>query len=46
MSFQHTRGDTSRCDQKKYIGKGICKLPSQKAYESAMKAFFTVVPAR
>jgi hypothetical protein len=44
VSFQHTRGDTSRCDQKKYIGKGICKLPSQKAYESAMKAFFTRFP--
>jgi hypothetical protein len=44
VSFQHTRGDTSRCDQKKYIGKGICKLPSQKAYESAMKAFFTNFP--
>ncbi len=44
VSFQHTRGDTSRCDQKKFIGKGICKLPSQKAYESAMKAFFTNFP--
>jgi hypothetical protein len=44
VSFQHTRGDTSRCDQKKYIRKGICKLPSQKAYESAMKAFFTRFP--
>jgi hypothetical protein len=45
VSFQHTRGDSSRCDQKKYIGKGICKLPSQKAYESAMKAFFAAFPA-
>src|SRR4051812_36851883 len=44
VSFQHTRGDTSRCDQKKYIGKGICKLPSQKAYERAMKAFFATFP--
>ena len=44
MSFQHTRGDTSRCDQKKYIGKGLCKLPSQKAYETAMKAFFAAFP--
>ena len=44
VSFQHTRGDTSRCDQKKYFGKGICKLPSQKAYESAMKAFFAAFP--
>jgi len=44
VSLQHTRGDTSRCDQKKYIGKGICKLPSQKAYETAMKAFFVAFP--
>src|SRR3954447_18206523 len=40
VSLQHTRGDTSKCDQKKNVGKGICKLPSQKAYESAVKAFF------
>ena len=30
-----TRAATPRgCDQKKFIGKGICKLPSQKAYET------------
>ncbi len=44
VSFQHTRGDTSRCNQKKFIGKGLCKLPSQKAYETAMKAFFANFP--
>ena len=44
VSIQHTRGDTSRCNQKKYIGKGLCKLPSQKAYETAMKAFFAAFP--
>jgi hypothetical protein len=44
VSLQHTRGDTSRCDQKKNIGKGICKLPSQKAYESAIKKLFEVFP--
>src|SRR3954447_11359051 len=44
VSFQHTRGDSSKCDQKKNIGKGICKLPSQKAYEKAMKAFFAAFP--
>jgi hypothetical protein len=44
VSFQHTRGDSSKCDQKKNIGKGICKLPSHKAYETAMKAFFTTFP--
>jgi hypothetical protein len=44
ISFQHTRGDTSRCNQKRHIGKGLCKLPSQKAYEKAMKAFFAAFP--
>src|SRR3954469_12822732 len=44
VSFQHTRGDSSRCDQKRYVGKGICKLPTQKAYERAMKAFFANFP--
>ena len=38
------RGDTSRCNQKKFISKGLCRLPSQKAYEKAMKAFFAGFP--
>src|SRR4051812_40589898 len=24
VSFQHTRGDSSKCDQKRNVGKGIC----------------------
>src|SRR3954463_4562688 len=44
VSLQHSRGDTSKCDQKKNVGKGICKLPSQKAYESAVKKLFEVFP--
>jgi hypothetical protein len=44
ISFQHSRGDASRCGQKKNFNRGICKLPSQKAYENAMKAFFTAFP--
>lgn len=44
ISFQHTRGDSTRCGQKRNFGKGICKLPSQKAYENAMKAFFAAFP--
>ena len=44
VSFQHTRGDSSRCGQKKNFNKGICKLPSQKAYENAMKKFFAAFP--
>jgi hypothetical protein len=44
VSIQHPRGDSSRCGQKRFIGKGICKLPSQKTYERAMKAFFAAFP--
>ena len=44
VSFQHTRGDTTKCDQKKNFKKGLCRLPSQKAYEKAMKAFFAAFP--
>jgi hypothetical protein len=44
VSIQHSRGDSSRCGQKKNFSKGICKMPSQKAYESAMKAFFAAFP--
>lgn len=44
VSFQHTRGDASRCNQKKNYKTAICKLPSQKAYERAMKAFFAAFP--
>src|SRR3954452_1652435 len=44
VSFQHTRGDSSKCGSKKNFNKSICKLPSQKAYERAMKAFFASFP--
>ena len=44
VSIQHTRGDTSRCGQKKNFKRAICKLPSQKAYESAMKKLFAAFP--
>jgi hypothetical protein len=44
VSLQHTRGDTSRCGQKKNFKKAICKLPSQKAYESAVKKLFAAFP--
>jgi hypothetical protein len=44
ISFQHTRGDASRCSKKQNYNKGICKLPSLKAYENAMKKFFAAFP--
>ena len=35
VSFQHTRGDSSRCDQKKNFSKGICKLPEPEGLRDA-----------
>ena len=45
VSFQHARGDYSRCGQKRNFNKGVCKMPSQKAYEAAIKAFFAAFPS-
>jgi hypothetical protein len=45
VSIQHTRGDSSRCNQKKNYSKPICRLPSQAQYETAMKALFAAFPA-
>jgi hypothetical protein len=44
VAFEHVRGDASRCDQKKYQKRSVCALPSQKKYESAMKAFLAAFP--
>jgi hypothetical protein len=44
VTIHHSRGDSSRCGQKKNFNKGVCKLPSQSAYENAMRAFFTTFP--
>jgi hypothetical protein len=44
FALEHERGDASRCDQKKNFTKSICKLPSTKAYEKAVKAFFATFP--
>ncbi len=39
VAFEHTRGDASRCGQKKYFRTAVCKLPTAKQYETAIKAF-------
>jgi hypothetical protein len=45
VAFEHSRGDASRCDQKKYFKTKICKLPTAKQYETAIKAFLVRFPA-
>jgi hypothetical protein len=45
VAFEHSRGDASRCGQKKYFKTKVCKLPSAKDYEAAMKAFLVRFPS-
>jgi hypothetical protein len=44
VAFEHTRGDASRCDQRKNFKKTICKAPTTAQYTSALKAFFAAFP--
>jgi hypothetical protein len=45
VAFEHTRGDASKCNLKKNFKKAICKLPSTKAYEAALRSFFATFPS-
>jgi len=44
VAFEHTRGDASKCNLRKNFRTTICKLPSAKQYESALRAFFAMFP--
>jgi hypothetical protein len=44
VAFEHTRGDASKCNVKKNYRATICKLPSAKQYETALRAFFAAFP--
>jgi hypothetical protein len=45
VAFEHSRGDASRCGQKKYFKTKVCKLPTAKQYDAAIKAFLARFPA-
>jgi hypothetical protein len=45
VAFEHTRGDASRCGQKKYFKTAVCKLPTATQYQTAFKAFLARFPA-
>jgi hypothetical protein len=45
VAFEHSRGDASRCGQKKYFNTKVCKLPTAKQYDAAIKAFLARFPA-
>jgi len=40
VSFEHSRGDASRCNQRRYRSNRQCRLPSSAAYTRAVSAFF------
>lgn len=44
FALEHRRGDASRCDQRKNLRRSICRLPTARAYETALKAFFATFP--
>ena len=45
VAFEHSRGDASRCGQKKYFKTKVCKLPTAKQYDAAIRAFLARFPA-
>jgi hypothetical protein len=45
VAIEHTRGDASKCNLKKNYKTTICKLPTAKQYEAALRAFFVMFPS-
>ena len=45
VTFDHTAGDATKCNVKKNYNTTVCKLPSDKAYEAALRAFFAAFPS-
>jgi hypothetical protein len=44
VAIEHTRGDASKCNVKKNYKTTMCKLPTAKAYEAALRAFLAMFP--
>lgn len=40
VSFEHARGDASRCNQRRYRSRRECALPSTRTYERNVRLFF------
>jgi hypothetical protein len=45
VAFEHSRGDASHCNLKRNFSTSICRLPTAKQYESAIKAFLAMFPS-
>jgi hypothetical protein len=45
VAFEHSRGDASRCYQRKNFNTRVCKLPSAAQYDTAVKAFLARYPS-
>jgi hypothetical protein len=44
VSFQHPRGDATICRKRSNLRREICRLPSDRQYRAAVKAFFARFP--
>jgi hypothetical protein len=44
VTFEHARGDASRCGRRSNRNKAVCRLPTTKSYESNFKAFRKAFP--
>jgi len=44
VSFEHARGDASRCNLRRNFSKAVCRIPSVAQYETAMRAFRQAFP--
>ena len=44
VTFEHARGDATICNRRKNRKKALCKLPTAKQYEAALRAFKAIFP--
>jgi hypothetical protein len=44
VSFEHSRGDATRCNVKRNRNKRVCKLPTTSQYRAALTSFFRTFP--
>src|ERR687887_434607 len=44
VTFEHSRGDASKCNRKKNFKKRVCRLPTAKQYQRDIKLFLKAFP--
>jgi hypothetical protein len=45
VTFEHSRGDASRCNLRRNFNTRVCRLPTAAQYDAAIKAFLTRFPS-